>query len=138
MVKKYYIDVCIWIDYFENRSDKFRPLGDWAFGLIKKIINDNDLILYSELVEEELSESYSDEEIENIFSIVPSELFVKVKISDKQLVEARELSIKKKVPLGDAIHAVLSKDNNALLITRDEHFEKLRDIIIVKKPEDLI
>ena len=38
MVEKYYLDTCIWRDYFENRSDKFRPLGDWAFSLIKLII----------------------------------------------------------------------------------------------------
>lgn len=138
MVKKYYIDACIWMDYFENRSDKFRPLGDWAFDLIKKIIKNEDLILYSELIEEELGENYSNEEIEKIFSIVPLELFVKVKIYNKQLVKARELSKGKDIPLGDAIHAILSRDSDAIMVTRDEHFEKLRGIISVKKPEELI
>jgi hypothetical protein len=50
---KYYIDTCIWRDYFENRNDKYRPLGEWAFRFIKKIINEDSLILFSDLVLEE-------------------------------------------------------------------------------------
>jgi hypothetical protein len=38
MVKKCYIDAAIWRGLHENRSDRFRPLGDWAFELVKKII----------------------------------------------------------------------------------------------------
>ena len=38
MNKKYYIDSNIWRDYFENRSDRFRPLGDWALMFFKEII----------------------------------------------------------------------------------------------------
>lgn len=34
MEEKYYLDACIWRDYFENREDRFRPLGEWAFRLV--------------------------------------------------------------------------------------------------------
>ena len=34
-MKRYYFDTCIWRDYFEDRKDKFRALGDLAFYLIK-------------------------------------------------------------------------------------------------------
>ena len=35
---KYYLDTSIWRDYYENRSDKFRPWGEWALILINKIL----------------------------------------------------------------------------------------------------
>ena len=60
MINKYYFDTCIWIDYFEGRKDNIRPLGDWAFDLIKKIIREEAILVYSDLVEEELSEKYQE------------------------------------------------------------------------------
>ena len=78
---KYYIDACIWRDYFENRSDNFRPLGEWALRFMKKVIEEQGFILYSDLVIDELSKFYTESEIKSIFSIVPSELLVKIEIS---------------------------------------------------------
>ena len=49
-VMKYYLDTCIWRDYFENREDKYRPLGEWEFRLIKKIIAEELEILFSDLI----------------------------------------------------------------------------------------
>ena len=60
---KYYIDACIWRDYFENRSDNFRPLGEWAFKLIKKSIEEGSSVVYSDSIIEELEEFYSKDEI---------------------------------------------------------------------------
>ena len=37
MKRRFYLDTCIWRDYYENRSDNFRPLGEWALFLINKI-----------------------------------------------------------------------------------------------------
>ena len=53
-MKKYYLDACIWRDYFENRSDNFRPLGEWAFRLIKKIIDEGGLFVISDHLINEL------------------------------------------------------------------------------------
>lgn len=138
MSQKYYLDSCIWRDYFENRADKFRPLGDWAFSLIKKIIKEDDLILISDLVKEELCAAYSEKEVQNIFSIVPEEVLVKVDISKEQLNEAMQISKKFEIPVKDALHAILARDNDAILVTRDKHFLELEKKVKIKKPEDLI
>lgn len=138
MAEKYYLDSCIWRDYFENRSDKLRPLGDWAFLLLKKAILNNTLIVYSELVEEELKIAYSEKEIFDIFSIVPKEILIKVNVSEEQLTEAIQFSRKNKFPVKDALHAILARDNNAILVSRDKHFYELGKDVTTKKPEDLI
>lgn len=36
---RFYLDACIWGDYWENRSDNFRPLGEWAFRYLSRRYN---------------------------------------------------------------------------------------------------
>lgn len=134
---KYYLDTSIWRDYFENRQDKFRPLGDWAFELLRQIKERKDIVLYSKLVVNELSSEYSSEEINKMFDIVKKRL-VEVCITNSQRKEAGNLSRKRNLPFGDCLHAILSRDNNAISITRDKHFVELNDITESYKPEDLI
>lgn len=139
MEKRYYLDTSIWRDYFENRSDKFRPLGEWAFTFIKKVIQNNDLILYSDFIIMELKVSYSDKQIKDIFEIAREQgLLLKVDISKPQVKEAARLAKEKGVAFGDALHAILARDNKAIMITRDKHFYNLQDIVNIKKPEELI
>jgi len=42
------------------------------------------------------------------------------------------------VPAGDALHAIVARDNDLILVTRDRHFRKLEDISKHYKPEELI
>lgn len=138
-MKKYYLDTSIWRDYYENRSDKFRPLGEWALNLINVIIENKDFILYSDLVIRELKIKYSEEEINKIFEVIyKRNLLLKVNISSSQVKEAAILCKKRKVAFGDALHAILARDNKAVMVTRDRHFFELVDIAEIKRPEDLI
>ncbi len=135
---KLYLDTSIWRDYYENRADKFRPLGEWAFALLKKAVDEDIGIMYSDFVLEELRKSYSDGEIEKIFGIIDNTILFKASISNKQAEEAAKICKERKVAFGDALHAVIAKDNEAILVTRDRHFEELRDVVDVRKPEELI
>ena len=137
MIKKYYLDSCIWIDYFENRSDKFRPLGDWALRLINKIIKEDDLFIFSDHILKELEGNYSKENLSKLFEIVPKQLILKIETNKNQAKEAFKLKTKLNIPFGDALHAILARDNQAILISRDKHFYEF-DFVDVKKPEDLI
>ncbi len=139
MQEKFYLDTAIWRDYYENRKDKFRPLGEWALYFLHKTIKNKNIILYSDFVVKELENKYSIDEINNIFRIIKKRnLLVKVKISKKQIKKASMISKKRKVAFGDALHSILARDNNSILISRDKHFQELTDIVKIKKPEDLI
>ncbi|MFH1332545.1 MAG: PIN domain-containing protein [archaeon] len=137
-MKRYYLDSCIWRDYFEDRKDRFRPLGEWDFMLIKKIVDNNDLVLYSDSVQDELSLFYSGEQIKNLLSIVPNSLLVHLKASTDQIDESVKLSKRVGIQKMDVLHAILARDNKAILVTRDKHFYELSEYLIIKKPEDLI
>lgn len=135
---KYYVDTSIWRDYYEDRKDNLKPLGEFAFEFFRKVKINNDKILYSDLVIEELNKAYNEKEIKQIFDIIEEDnLLEKVEISKNQVKEALELKRKLQIPFGDALHAIIARDNDAILITRDEHFLKI-DFVNVKKPEDLI
>jgi len=38
----------------------------------------------------------------------------------------------------DALHAVLARDNSAVMVTWGRHFLELMDIVEVRKPEELL
>jgi len=89
MPERFYLDSSIWRDYYENRKDKFRPLGEWALRLIKNIIENKNYILYSDFVIKELKIGYNKEEINKIFEIVNKRnLLIKVNISESQIKES--------------------------------------------------
>ena len=97
------------------------------------------MVLYSDFVLHELSIEYSTSEIGKIFEIVSRHgLLVKVGVSSIQKKEATSLGRVRKVSFGDALHAVLARDNSAVMVTRDRHFLELMDIVEVRKPEELL
>jgi predicted nucleic acid-binding protein len=136
---RYYLDTSVWRDYYENRSDGLRPLGDFAFDLLKRIKSEKDIVVYSELTIKELARDFDEETIKELFSILLGyDLLEKVEIRDEQIKEAKELSLKTGVHLSDCIHSIVARDNDAILIARDKHFEALRNIVEIRKPEDLL
>jgi len=91
------------------------------------------------LIVEELSKDFGKETIIKIFSIMMEEgLLKKVEIKEKQIKEAVRLRNNLKIPFGDVLHAILARDNNAIMVTRDRHFEEVQNIVNIKKPEELI
>ena len=114
-----------------------RPLGEFAFSFLKNCGKNGCTVFYSDLVVQELKEDYSDEQIRELFS--PFRVFlVEVVISNEQILEARKISSSVKgTHVKDVIHAVLARDNCAVMITRDRHFDVLTGLVEVSKPEDI-
>lgn len=134
---KYYLDTAIYLDYHLNRSDNFRPLGEWAFQLLSLIRSNSDVLIISEFVIKELKTQLSDQEIGRILNSF-AEILEFVSCDDSQFTEALALKRRLRIPSGDIFHAILARDNGAILVTRDKHFEQLREIVEVRKPEELI
>ena len=85
----------------------------------------------------ELETRYSADEIRGL--MLPfSKILEKTELSSEQEKEAGIISQKRNLPKGDAIHAILARDNKAILVSRDKHFQLLKDICIVMKPEEII
>ncbi len=131
--RRFYLDTSIWLDFFEKRGLN----GELALKLIAKIIKEDLIIGYSDLNIKELRNlGYSQDEINEIFSMVKKSLRrIYVYKEDKE--EAKKIASQKNISRGDALHAILARNNEFQLVSRDIHFEKLRDITIAKKPEEI-
>jgi len=137
MAEKYYVDTSIWRDYYEDRSDGTRPLGEFAFQFFRYCIESESIILYSNLILEELGTAYSGDEIKRIMGIVSGLLEKVENPGEQQNSDAKRLKRKFNVPFADAMHAVLARDNDAVLVSRDRHFNELREVAIIKCPEEV-
>ena len=93
MAEKYYIDTSIWMDYYEDRTDPSRDIGESAFKLLSKLLASKSTIVVSTFLLRELETAYSLDSIRGLTS--PFEkLMEKVDISDKQREEAEKIAEK--------------------------------------------
>jgi len=138
MTKRYYFDTAIWLDFFENRDEPNLPKGEWATQLINKVMRSKDVILVSDLNLKELEDAgYSKYEMKRLF--LPVKLFIEYVFStDKQFRRSKDISFKRKIPKKDALHALIARDNNTILVALDRHFKEMIDIIKPCRPQDLI
>ena len=131
----FYFDTSIWVDHYLERGEN----GQVALKLILKIIDEHSIVVCSNYVEKELQDiGFSKEEINSLLRMVKPKNLKRVQVTKEQFEEAKRLSKQRGVPLGDAIHAVLARAHDAQLVSRDWDFERLKDVVKVKKPEDLI
>jgi predicted nucleic acid-binding protein len=132
--ERYYPDTSIWIDLFENRGFN----GEIARKFFKKIVEEDSLVLISNLhIKEFKNFGYTYNEIVELFSFIKNNA-KKIHIYREEKEQAKKLAYQFSIPHGDALHALLAKNNEAQLISRDNHFQKIKHIIIVKKPEDFL
>lgn len=137
-MEKYYFDTSIWLDFFENRDEPNLPKGKLASQLLYKILKKDAIVLYSDLnIRELVRASYSSYSLEELFEPL-KHILTFVESTDKEQRLAIDLASKRNVPKQDALHALIARDNKAILVTLDNHFQKMLDIIKPKRPIDLI
>ncbi|MDO8537789.1 MAG: PIN domain-containing protein [archaeon] len=136
MANKFYVDTSIWRDYFEDRKDNMKPLGEFAFQFLKKCKEHNYTIIITNEVIKELLIDYSIEKINLAFSSFKKETIF-VESTETQKFEARDFWIKsgKKFPIMDILHSITARDNNAVLTSRDHHFKEI-NIVESLAPEE--
>ena len=132
-MQKYYLDTSILLDAYENRNEVILQK------LILKLIEEKCIILLSDLHIKELkSLGYDFDEINSIFRIFKIFDIKRIHITKTQIEESNQLALQIDIPKKDILHAIIAKDNEAILIAADRHFEKLNKIIGVKKPHELL
>ena len=61
-----------------------------------------------------------------------------VHTNKKQIEEVKKIKMTRAVPYRDILHCILARDNEALMVSTDKHFEYLKDIVRTAKPIELI
>ena len=135
MTDRFYLDTSVWLDFYLKR----RKNGEIAKKLISKIIEKNKIIIYSDNILMEFKRLRMHEsEINEILRILKPKNIQRVHITKEQIIEMNKLARQREVPKNDALHSILARDHEYQLVSRDKHFEKLKDITIPKRPEELI
>ncbi|MBI2581961.1 type II toxin-antitoxin system VapC family toxin [Candidatus Woesearchaeota archaeon] len=138
MVEKFYVDTSIWIDLYEDRKGyNHEALGDYALKLFSMIKAKENSLIISDIMIRELEGYYSIEEINGMMKPF-AKIIEKIISTKEQRIEARKIAIERNLPPGDALHAILARDNNVILISRDKDFRMLTDISKSHKPEEVI
>lgn len=140
MPRKFYVDTSVWRDFFEDRRDGLRPLGELAFRFLRNCAEAGNKLLVSDAVLEELRIRFSEREIEELFSGF-RESIKEVKVSQEDVLEAKkELAMLDAIiPFKDVLHAVIARREKAIVVTRDRHFfEELSSIAEAILPEDFM
>ncbi|MFA6269303.1 MAG: hypothetical protein WCW13_03215 [archaeon] len=138
MIKKFYVDTCIWRDLLENRKSGFLALGDLAFGFLSKCRDNGCAIIVSSFVIEELNYFFPASTITDLFESFLKQI-VFVEPSEEAINEASILSKKTyDTHLSDILHAVVAKEQSCVMITRDKHFHVLTNIVKVCLPEEVL
>ena len=137
-MNKYYIDTSIWIDIYEDRKGfNNEPLGEYALKLFAFIRKEKHKLIISDILIRELERYYSMEKINGMIKIYEN-LIERIITTQKQRNEAKIIGEQNNLPPGDALHSIISRDNNLILVTRDKHFKKIEFISKSYKPEELI
>ncbi len=136
--RRFYFDTSIWLDFIENRNEPNFPKGEWARKLVEKIIGDGSKIVLSDNNIFELEKiGYTRYEFSEIIaSFKENIIYTRSKI--RQIGRARDLAKKRNVPNRDALHALLARDNDAVLIAWDNHFKRIKDISRPFTPKEII
>ncbi len=96
MHKRYFIDTCIWRDFYEDRiSLSGRDLGKEASLFFMKILKRNDKILFSDSLYWEMKTDYNESDIDDMLKILSlSGALIKIEITETEFLESISLSIK--------------------------------------------
>jgi len=136
-MKKLYVDTNIWIDYWKDRKSGFLPLGDFAMQMFNRVYDCEFTVLISDQIISELKDNLGLEFYWRLKPFKDIDKLLMLHPNANLILAAKYLTRNRKIHFSDSLHACFAKKENAILVTRDNHFEQVRDIINICYPEEL-
>ncbi len=140
MAELIYIDTNVYLDYWEARIDKMRPLGEFAYNVIKRAIDCEFIVIVSDIVFKELENHLDKQSIESIFKDLRHyNKLESVESLVEELEKAKTLAAQYNSSCNDVAHALVAKRAGACyLVTRNlKDFENLSYFVKPILPEDI-
>ena len=140
MTKLIYIDTNVYLDYFDGRTDYLRPLGEFAYQLLKRTLDCEFRIIISGLILKELFYNSYEEKIQKLLPDFNSKnKIIEISADAEDVKKTRNLCRERRTSFNDTLHAVLAcKVNADFLVTRNlKDFYELQDLVKLKCPENL-
>ena len=128
------------MDHFDARVDHLRPLGEFAFEILRRTYQCEFKITLSSLVIKELLYNDYGKQIKDLIEYLKEkDKVIMVEVTDEDIKKARIISQERKTPFNDTLHAVIAnRVNAAYLVTRNlKDFYELQDLVKITFPEEL-
>lgn len=128
------------MDHFDGRVDRLRPLGEFAFNLLRRSIECEFEIIISPLVLKELIYNSCEQSLRDLLpSFDAKGKIIRAEINDDDMQKTRVLCQERKTHFNDTLHAVIANKMNAtFLVTRNiKDFYELQELVQVRLPEQL-
>lgn len=135
-----YPDTNFYMDHFDGRVDNLRPLGEFAFQILRRIFECEFKVVISPLVLKELFYNTYEEKIKELMNdLKEKNKVIKIEVSEEDVKKARQISKERNTSFNDTLHAVIANKAKAeYLITRNvKDFEDLQDLVKIAYPENL-
>ena len=135
MTEKIYLDTNIYLDYFENRHDNIRPLGFFAYNLIRRCIEGKFKIVVSDWIVEEFGKIGDPRKIDDLIKTLKKQgSLILVKSNSQDLSKSRKYKNKP-----DALHALLAIKACAdyFVIRNTKDFLDFQNLISIVLPENI-
>lgn len=135
-----YIDTNVYLDYFEGRTDKFRPLGEFAYQIFQRTLSCEFRIIISTTLVKELENNIQKQRIyEFLGELEEKDKIVNGVIMKEDKERAQGIVRERKTPFNDTLHVVIANRMKAdYFITRNvKDFIELQDFVKILLPEHL-
>lgn len=120
------VDSCGWLEYFTDGT--LAPKYYAYLKRTKEIITPT-IILY-EIYKKIKKERSEEDALLAVAQIQQTEI---IPLADSIALAAADLSLEHKIPMADAIIYATARSQGAKIITSDEHFRELENIVFLKK-----
>lgn len=135
-----YLDTNIYMDHFDGRVDNLRPLGEFAFNILRRTLECEFRIIFSSLILDELVyNSYEEKISELIEDLKEKGKIINVDCTEEDKKKAGDICKERNTNFNDTVHAIIAKRMKAgYLVTRNvQDFTELQDLVKIVYPENL-
>ncbi len=137
MNAKIYIDSNIWLDFWLDRILNLLPAGHYAKNLLDRVISCEFTIILSDFIFKELETNIKIDVSERMNAFKTINKLTVTDVTKQIFFDAKKLAKERSIPISDAVHALMARQEGAILVSRDKHFKEVEDLIEVRLPEEL-
>ncbi|MBC8500422.1 MAG: hypothetical protein ISS25_03635 [Nanoarchaeota archaeon] len=137
----FYVDTCIYLNLWKKETRQGKPFWKYANDFFEKVKVSKNIVYYSGFVLKELTYKLTEEEFKEKTRLFRSKNYKRIFPSDKDLKLASKIESMTKFEISyyDILHFILSKNTNAILVTRDKKLIRFarKNFVNAKRPEEL-
>lgn len=137
---KLYLDADVWLNFWQGEMIGLKPAFYYTKELLEKAVEEKWTVVFSEVVKSEiLKRKIALQDLEEKLSELRQEGLLEYVEAEKEDYEkAEQIYRETGLHFPDSLHAALSIKYKAIMVTRTRHFDAVKNILEVRKPEDLL